>query len=144
MLPWPLQQLTGTQEELTSSEDWFTLADLWRVSSLILKEITPLLQKQKPKTKPKYHLVLIWQCVASPWFVALSFLHLTKTHLKLVTFPGLQLRRSMCKDQATLEQLVPEKVRAEGRGRRITGLRTIRLLFVVSICLANWLIEINS
>lgn len=24
-LPWPLQQLTGTQEELTSSEDWFIM-----------------------------------------------------------------------------------------------------------------------
>lgn len=24
-LPWPLQQLTGTQEELTSGEDWFIL-----------------------------------------------------------------------------------------------------------------------
>lgn len=81
-LPWPLQQLTGTQEELTSSEDWFILADLWRVSSQFLTEVSPLLQKTKPKQIP-----------ASPQLVTCSFsiahstllFPLTKTDLGLVT-----------------------------------------------------------
>lgn len=131
-LPWPFQQLTGTQRNQPAARtgSFLQICEEFHLSSYKLK-----------RTPPSPQLVT---CSFSIAYSTLLFLANQETYglkpLWRLAWAAAEMadawRAGNISWVATLEELVPENMRGKGSRRRITRLRTI--LFVASICLANW------